>query len=125
MDETPLLTMSKSAFIETKPELDSQSEKLLETLSGLCSFHSAEDLASLLFTDMFSLLVGDSSPWIKFEVGLYQDHTKTIDVIAISGSVTIADAAMTGGVPNNLITSQNESECDTIIQNWYNCLMTA
>ena len=125
MDETPLLTMSKSGFIENRPELGPKSEMLLETLSGLCSFHSAEDLASLLFTDMFSILVGDSSPWIKFEVGLYKDHTKTIDVIAVSGSITIADAAMTGGVPNNLITVQNEPECATIIQNWYNIVMTA
>ena len=73
MDEMPLLTMSKSGFIDSKPELEPQSEALLETLSGLCSFHSAEDLSSLLFTDMFGLLVGESDPWIKFEVGLYKD----------------------------------------------------
>ena len=125
MDETPLLTMSKSEFIESKPDLEAQSEALLETLSGLCSFHSAEDLSSLLFTDMFGLLVGDSDPWIKFEVGLYKDHTKTIEIIPIKGSITIADAAMTGGIPNNVVTSKSEEECASILQNWYNCVMTA
>ena len=125
MDETPILTMSKSDFIENKPDLEPQSEALLETLSGLCSFHSAEDLSSLLFTDMFGLLVGDSNPWIKFEVGLYKDHTKTIEIIPIKGSITIADAAMSGGIPNNVVTSKSEEECATILQNWYNCVMTA
>jgi len=125
MDEMPLLTMSKSGFIDSKPELESQSEKLLETLSGLCSFHSAEDLSSLLFTDMFGLLVGESTPWIKFEVGLYKDHTKTIEIIPVKGSITIADAAISGGIPNNVVTSKNEQECASILQNWYNCVMTA
>ena len=125
MDEMPLLTMSKSGFIESKPELEPQSEMLLETLSGLCSFHSAEDLSSLLFTDMFGLLVGESDPWIKFEVGLYKDHTKTIEIIPVKGSITIADAAISGGIPNNVVTSKNEQECASILQNWYNCVMTA
>ncbi len=125
MDEMPLLTMSKSGFIDSKPELEPQSEALLETLSGLCSFHSAEDLSSLLFTDMFGLLVGESDPWIKFEVGLYKDHTKTIEIIPVKGSITIADAAISGGIPNNIVTSKNEQECASILQNWYNCVMTA
>jgi len=124
MDEIPLLTMSKSGFIDSKPELEPQSEMLLETLSGLCSFHSAEDLSSLLFTDMFGLLVGESDPWIKFEVGLYKDHTKTIEIIPVKGTITIADAAISGGIPNNVVTSKNEQECASILQNWYNCVMT-
>jgi len=58
MDESPLLTMTKSREIDNQPELSPESLHLLETLSGLCSFHTSEDLASFLFTEMFRKLVG-------------------------------------------------------------------
>tara|TARA_B110001452_G_scaffold262249_1_gene262036 strand:+ start:2919 stop:3296 length:378 start_codon:yes stop_codon:yes gene_type:complete len=125
MEELPLLTMTKSHLADVQPELTSESENLLSTLSGLCSFHSSQDLASFLFTDQFNKLIGTGDSWITFEVGIYKDHTITVELKPIHGSITIADEAMSGCIPNNVIIAKTETECSTIIQNWYDCVMTA
>ena len=90
MDEPPLLTMTKSRVIDNQPDLSPESLQLLETLSGLCSFHTTEDLASFLFTEMFRKLVGDDEPWVVFEIGVYLDHTKIVEVISVHAGITIA-----------------------------------
>ena len=61
MEDTPLLTMTKSRIVGEEPNISDESKALLDTLSSLCSFHSCEDLASFLFTDMFRNLVGRES----------------------------------------------------------------
>ena len=71
MEDMPLLTMTKSRIVGIQPRLITKSEALLDTLSGLCSFHTTEDLASFLFTEMFRELVGEGEPWIIFEIGVY------------------------------------------------------
>ena len=78
MDDTPLLTMTKSRIVGEQPNISDESKALLDTLSSLCSFHSCEDLASFLFTDMFRNLVGAGEPWIIFEIGVYKDHTLSL-----------------------------------------------
>ena len=120
MEELPLLTMTKARLIGAQPPLIPKSEGLLRTLSSLCSFHTSEDLASFLFTDMFRELVGKDEPWIVFEIGVYKDHTKTIETIPVHDGITFADGFMTGGIPNNLIVVKSESECSTILSNWHN-----
>ncbi len=124
MDDSPLLTMTKSRLVDTRPELSPESENLLSTLSGLCSFHSSQDLASFLFSDMFSTLIGTEA-WITFEIGIYKDHTKTVELNSVQGTITIADGSMSGCIPNNVITAKTQTECSIIIQNWYECAMTA
>ena len=61
MEDIPILTMTKSRIIGDQPNLIPKSEGLLDTLSGLCSFHTTDDLASFLFTEMFRELVGDGA----------------------------------------------------------------
>ena len=73
MEKLPLLTMTKSRIIGDQPTLSNESQALLDTLSGLCSFHTPEDLASFLFTDMFRNLVGAGESWII----LKSEFTKT------------------------------------------------
>jgi hypothetical protein len=123
MDDSPLLTMTKSRLVNAQPELSSQSEMLLETLSGLCSFHTSEDLASFLFTETFRSLVGDGNIWIIFEIGVYKDHTKTVEITPIDGEMTIADTSMNGSIPNNVAIVKTESDCARILLNWYNSVM--
>ena len=123
MDDSPLLTMTKSRLVNVQPELSSQSEMLLETLSGLCSFHTSEDLASFLFTGTFRSLVGGGNPWVIFEIGVYKDHTKTVEITPIDGELTIADTSMNGSIPNNVATVKTESDCARILLNWYNSVM--
>jgi len=120
MEDTPLLTMTKSRIIDEVPHLSGESQSLLNTLSGLCSFHSSDDLASFLFTDMFRNLVGISEPWLSFEIGVYRDHTKTIELIPARDGITLADGAMTGAIENNVVTVKSQLECASVLTNWHN-----
>ena len=120
MEETPLLTMTKSRIVGEQPVISEESQALFETLSGLCSFYSCEDLASFLFTDMFRNLVGEGEPWIIFEIGVYKDHTKTIESIPVHDGITLADGAMTGGISGNITVVKSQAECTETLSFWYN-----
>ena len=120
MEELPLLTMTKSRIVGEVPDLSAKSQALLDTLSGLCSFHTTEDLASFLFTDMFRDLIGLGEPWIIFEIGVYKEHTKTIESIPVHDGITLADGAMTGGIEGSVTIVKSQSECDSILSNWHN-----
>ncbi|MBT3657159.1 MAG: hypothetical protein HN874_01330 [Euryarchaeota archaeon] len=123
MDESPLLTMTKSRVIDNQPELSPESLHLLEMLSGLCSFHTSEDLASFLFTEMFRKLVGNGEPWVVFEVGVYLDHTKLVEIIAVHDGITIADSSMSGLIPDNVVIVKNQENCAEILQKWHDNVM--
>ncbi|MAX46051.1 MAG: hypothetical protein CMB24_04555 [Euryarchaeota archaeon] len=120
MEDLPLLTMTKSRIVGEQPKLSDASTALLDTLSTLCSFHSCEDLASFLFTDMFRDLVGEGEPWIIFEIGVYKDHTKTIELIPVHDGITLADGAMTGGITDNITVVKSQAECSEILSFWLN-----
>ena len=120
MSERPLLTMTKSRIIAQQPDLEPQSRGLLDTLSTLCSFYTCEDLASFLFSDIFRNVAGDDEPWIIFEIGIYAEHTKTVELIPVHDGVTIADGSMTGGIPNHVIVIKSEQDCSDILATWYN-----
>jgi len=124
MEDMPLLTMTKSRIVGIQPSLIPKSEALLDTLSGLCSFHTTEDLASFLFTEMFRELVGEGEPWIIFEIGVYKDHTKTLELIPVYDGMTLADGFMTGGIPDNISIVKSESECSQALLNWHNHVMS-
>ena len=123
MEDLPLLTITKARIVAVQPDLSDESNNLLSTLTGLCSFHNCEDLASFLFTDMFRNLVGSGEPWIVFEIGVYKDHTLTIETIPVHDGITLADGSMSGGIPNHVFVAKSESECSTILSNWHNHVM--
>ena len=123
MSERPLLTMTKSRIIAHQPDLEPQSLGLLDTLSTLCSFYTCEDLASFLFSDIFRNVAGDDEPWIIFEIGIYAEHTKTVELIPVHDGVTIADGSMTGGIPNHVIVIKSEQDCSDTLATWYNHIM--
>ena len=118
MEKPPLLTMTKSRVVSDQPSFSEESQALLDTLSGLCSFHTSEDLASFLFTDMFRNLVGAGEPWIIFEIGVYKDHTKTVECIPVHDAITLADGAMTGAIPDNVAILKSELDCSNTLSNW-------
>ena len=124
MVDIPLLTMTKSRIIDNQPNLIPKSEMLLDTLSSLCSFHTTEDLASFLFTEMFRELVGEGEPWIIFEIGVYKDHTKTLELIPVHDGITLADGSMTGGIPGNVSIVKSEKECSQALLNWHDYVMS-
>lgn len=122
MDESqrPLLTLCKSRIIDTVPEgLCEKSLALLETLSSLCSFHSAADLAGFLFSEMFDSLVGNDEPWIVFELGIYRDHNKTIELIAVAGNITLADSQSSGTFDDDVVRGKTVDEMENIIMQWH------
>ena len=81
MMTTPMFTMVKSQTLGEPPAaLSEKSQGLLETLSMLCSFHTAEDLASFLYSPMFVELAQQGEVWLGFEIGLYVDHAKILDL---------------------------------------------
>lgn len=122
MDELqrPLLTMCKSRIVEGIPEsLSEKSLALLQTLSSLCSFHSAADLAGFLFSEMFDSLVGNNEPWIVFELGVYRDHNKTIELIAAAGNITLADSQSSGAFEGDVVQCTSVGEMEKIIMQWH------
>ena len=118
MDENPLLTMTRSRLVDEIPPLNEKSNALFETLCTLCSFHTSADLASFLFTEMFRELVNFDEIWIVFEIGLYHDHTKTIEAIPTNEGIKFADASMKNIFPNNIIEVKTEIDCERAIQSW-------
>ena len=122
MDEQqrPLLTLCKSAIIDAEPEgLGEKSLALMETLSSLCSFHNAPDLAGFLFSEMFESLVGNGEPWIVFELGIFRDHKKMIEVIATKGKITLADSQSSGVFENDIIICKTSDEAELAIMRWH------
>ena len=122
MDEQqrPLLTLCKSTIIDGVPEwIDEKSLGLMETLSGLCSFYNANDLAAFLFSEMFDSLVGNDEPWIIFELGIFKDHKKMIEVIAVKGNITLADSQSSGVFDNDIVVCNTSSEAEIAIMRWH------
>lgn len=96
-DDLPLLTMVKSKEIDEKPiGLSKDSIELLNTLSTLCSFYSVEDFITFIFSEKFQVLVGDGEPWVVFEIGMYLDHQKNMQLIATDKKVILVDNVKCG-----------------------------
>jgi len=121
MDDTPpMFTMVKSQTLGEAPEsLSEKSQGLLDTLSMLCSFHNAEDLASFLYSPMFVELAQQGEVWVGFEIGLYVDHAKTLDLIPSEKDILFADNASTGVFEGNLHHCVDEKDAVLRLNQWY------
>tara|TARA_B110000902_G_scaffold136848_1_gene158394 strand:- start:1028 stop:1336 length:309 start_codon:yes stop_codon:yes gene_type:complete len=91
----------------------------METLSSLCSFYNATDLAEFLFSEMFDSLVGNDEPWIVFELGIFRDHKKMIEVIAVKGNITLADSQSSGVFENDVVICKTSDEAELAIMRWH------
>ena len=119
-DDTPKFTMVKSQEVRDVPaDLSEKSRGLLNTLSMLCSFHSSEDLASFLHSEMFNDLTRQGEVWIGFEIGLYVDHTKTFDVFPSQKELVFADNSATGAFPENLYRCTGEEKTAKQLERWF------
>ena len=124
-DAKPLLTVVKSRMIdEANPPLEPGEQALLDTLSMLCSFHTTEDLASFLCSPMFQGLVGNRPPFVVFEIGVYLDHTKTIELIASEDGIVLADASASGAFPGNIHTITDEKDAAKQLTHWHRTVYT-
>ena len=127
MEESkPLLTLVKSRFVdEATPALEPQEVGLLETLSMLCSFHTAADMASFLYSDMFQGLIGRRPPFIVFEIGVYLDHTKTLELIASEDGLLFADGKGSGAFDDNVHKVTNEQDAAQQLAHWHRVVYTS
>ncbi len=124
-DAKPLLTVVKSRMVdEANPPLEPGEQALLDTLSMLCSFHTTEDLASFLCSPMFQGLVGNRPPFVVFEIGVYLDHTKTIELIASEDGIVLADASASGAFPGNIHTITDEKDAVKQLTHWHRTVYT-
>ena len=95
-DGQPIITLVKMDEMAARPDLSPESLALEQTLSMLCSFLSVEDFVSFLNSDAFSSLAQHEEMWVVFEIGLYHDHTKTLQLYPEQSQLIVADSAMTG-----------------------------
>ena len=124
-DAKPLLTVVKSRMVdEANPPLEPGEQALLDTLSMLCSFHTTEDLASFLCSPTFQGLVGNRPPFVVFEIGIYLDHTKTIELVASEDGIVLADASASGAFPGNIHTITDEKDAAKQLTHWHRTVYT-
>ena len=108
-EDLPLLTMVKSKEIDDLPgDLSESLLALHNTLSTLCSFYTVEDFIDFLFSDGFQNLTNYDDPWIVFEVGIYLDHTKNMQLIPMKGKIILIDNVGCGWNGGNLESNSPE-----------------
>jgi len=91
-DDLPLLTMVKAKDIDDLPDdLTDDLLNLRNTLSSLCSFYSVEDFVTFLFSKQFQSLINYEEPWMVFEVGMYLEHQKNMQLIPMKNKITLID----------------------------------
>ena len=119
-DETPMFTLVKSQDFDDAPAgLDEKSKLLANTLAMLCSFYNAADLASFLHSEMFENAFRLGDAWIGLELGLYEDHSKTLDVFPAKKELLIVDNHSTGVFEGNIYRCSGENETAEILMRWF------
>lgn len=108
-----------SKYVDEKSEVLIEEQKsMIETLSMLCSFLSIDDFVSFIYSEKFQNLLNESIPWIVFEVGYYQDHTKVIELIPTRKELIIADNQQTGVFEGNIANVCRQEDFVEQLSNW-------
>ena len=123
-DGQPLLTLVKKQETAERPELSPESLALEQTLSMLCSFLSVEDFVSFLNSDAFSSLAQHEEMWVVFEIGLYHDHTKTLQLYPEQSQLIVADDAMTGAFEEHVWKGQPGDDFVAALTRWVGLVST-
>lgn len=124
-DGVPVITLVKKEEIGPKPSLSSDSLALEQTLTMLCSFLSLEDFISFLASPMFRAYAQHEEMWVSMEVGLYVDHTKTLQLYPEHHGLTIADEAMTGAFEDHVWKGQADAALVSALARWINIVSTS
>ena len=116
--DVPLITLVKREEIAERPSLSEEDLSLENTLSMLCSFLTLEDFISFLSTPMFASYAQRDEPWVVFEIGLYQNHTKTLQLYPGPNRLTVTDEAATGVLQKNVWNGQADAELIGLLRSW-------
>lgn len=117
-DGVPVITLVKKGEIGSKPSLSPESLALEQTLTMLCSFLSLEDFISFLSSPMFRAYAQHEEMWVSLEIGLYVDHTKTLQLYPEHNGLTIADEAMTGAFEEHVWMGQADDALVAALARW-------
>lgn len=117
-DAVPVITLVKKREIGPKPALSPESLALEQTLSMLCSFLSLEDFILFLSSPMFQAYAQHEEIWVSLEIGLYVDHTKTLQLYPEHHGLTIADEAMTGAFEDHVWKGQADDGLVAALERW-------
>ena len=123
-DGQPLLTLVKKQETAERPKLTAEDLALEQTLSMLCSFLSVEDFASFLSSGPFRSYAQREALWVAFEIGLYHDHTKTLQLYPEENQLIVADDAMTGAFEEHVWRGQADETFITAISHWVGLVST-
>ena len=61
-----------------------------------------DDFISFLASQPFNEFARKEDPWVVFELGLYQDHTRTLQLIPSKWSLMLLDSNHTGAFENHV-----------------------
>ena len=118
VDDVPVITLVKKGEIGPKPSLSPENLALEQTLTMLCSFLSVEDFISFLSSPMFQAYAQHEEMWVSLEIGLYLDHTKTLQLYPEHHGLTIADEAMTGAFEEHVWKGQADDALVAALVRW-------
>ena len=117
-DALPLLTLVKKNEIGVCPS-DEGSVGLDQTLQMLCSFYTVEDLGSFLSSEIFERYGRTQDAWVVLELGIYKDHTKTIEMIPSAEDFTLADASQSGVFAGDVWRGKNVADLLDAVRTWH------
>lgn len=114
----PLVTLVIAGELDDQPGLTEVQEGLKRTLSMLCSFLSLEDFFQFLLSQSFVDFCRTPEPWVQFELGLYVDHTKTLQLIPEQRHFMLVDEAMTGALDGGVWTGEPDEAMKAVLGRW-------
>ena len=121
----PILTLVKAKEIAERPSLSPPQQQLETTLTMLCSFLSVDDFISFLASRPFNEFARKEDPWVVFELGLYQDHTKTLQLIPSKASLIMLDSNHTGAFENHVWEGDADEAMGRALKHWICLLYTS
>jgi len=114
----PVITLVKKGEVGPRPPLSSDSEALDKTLTMLCSFLSINDFISFLASSGFKAYAQHEEGWLVLEIGVYQDHTKTLQLYPQAHELVIADDALTGAFDDHVWRGEADAGMADALQKW-------
>ena len=115
---TPILTLViKSIENEKIGQLEEEVQRLISTLSMLCSFLSVKDFCSFIFSEKFELLT-KQDVGVVFEIGIYAQHEVTLELSSNSEGVILNDLINQNCFENDYVICSNINDLESCLVSW-------
>ena len=121
----PILTLVKAKEIAERPSLSPPQQQLETTLTMLCSFLSVDDFISFLASQPFNEFARKEDPWVMFELGLYKDHTRTLQLIPSKASLMLLDSNHTGAFENHVWEGDADEAMGRAVKHWIAVILSS